>query len=218
MVSMQICIDYLNQKSCSIISEKTFDESKYTIFIEVEDNKLYLLKEGECIKEYPVGTGKKESPSPIGYWKIIYKSKWGEGFGGNWMGLNVPWGKYGIHGTTKPGSIGWPSSHGCIRMYNKDVEELYGIVPHGTRVVIVNGSFGPFGSGFKNIEPGDRGADVMEVQRRLLDLGYYNAYVDGIYGEGMKYAVHKFQKENGLVVKNAVTKKDLEFMGFLEFE
>ena len=37
---------------------------------------------------------------------IINKAGWGEGFGGAWMGLNVPWGTYGIHGTKSPWFVG----------------------------------------------------------------------------------------------------------------
>ena len=39
---------------------------------------------------------------------------------GSWLGLNVPWGKFGIHGTLDPHSVGWASSHGCIRMNNDE--------------------------------------------------------------------------------------------------
>ncbi len=60
----------------------------------------------------------------------------GGGFGSRWMGLNVPWGgKYGIHGTNQPGSIGFNASAGCIRMRNKDVEELYNLVEYNTTVL-----------------------------------------------------------------------------------
>lgn len=51
------------------------------------------------------------------------------------MGLSKP--HYGIHGTNKPSSIGKAVSNGCIRMYNKDVIELFNIVPIGTVVKIV---------------------------------------------------------------------------------
>lgn len=43
---------------------------------------------------------------------------------------------YAIHGTNKPGSIGRAVSHGCLRMLNKDIEELYGLVDVGTPVFI----------------------------------------------------------------------------------
>ena len=92
------------------------------------------------------------------------------------------------------------------------------MIPHGTSVVISNGQFGPFGRGFKNIGPGDRGADVYEVQRRLKELGFYRGYVDGIYGEGMKSAVHSFQRKNGLTARNTIGRQELHAMGFREFE
>lgn len=43
---------------------------------------------------------------------------------------------YGIHGTDEPQSIGHSVSHGCVRMLNQDVEQLYPMVPVGTAVYI----------------------------------------------------------------------------------
>ena len=43
---------------------------------------------------------------------------------------------YGIHGTDDPASIGHSVSHGCVRMHNEDVEQLYPMVPVGTPVYI----------------------------------------------------------------------------------
>lgn len=190
----------------------------YCIFIEVEDKTLYLLQDGKCIKKYPIASGKSETPSPIGLWKIVEKGDWGEGFGGRWMGLNVPWGKYGIHGTLADESIGTAASAGCFRMFNNDVYELYNIVSWGTSVVVVNGCFGSFGKGFAAISPGDRGADVLAIQRRLKDLGYFKGYLSGIYEDDLKHALHKFQSDSGLMVKNTISKGDWLAMGFREFE
>ena len=41
-----------------------------------------------------------------------------------------------IHGTPEEGLIGTPASHGCIRMTNADVADLYERVPIGTQVEI----------------------------------------------------------------------------------
>ena len=41
---------------------------------------------------------------------------------------------YGIHGTNRPTSIGKAASHGCIRMRNQDVEELFELVQVGDEV------------------------------------------------------------------------------------
>jgi lipoprotein-anchoring transpeptidase ErfK/SrfK len=45
--------------------------------------------------------------------------------------------QYAIHGTNNPGSIGRFVSHGCIRMYNSDVMDLYNRVSLGTPVVVL---------------------------------------------------------------------------------
>src|SRR5271156_973524 len=45
-------------------------------------------------------------------------------------------GQYAIHGTNNEGSIGGFVSHGCIRMHNADITDLYGRVGIGTRVVV----------------------------------------------------------------------------------
>lgn len=46
-----------------------------------------------------------------------------------------------IHGTNEEGLIGEPASHGCIRMINKDVIELFDTVPKATLVEIQNKEF-----------------------------------------------------------------------------
>jgi lipoprotein-anchoring transpeptidase ErfK/SrfK len=46
-------------------------------------------------------------------------------------------GEYAIHGTNNPGSVGGFVSHGCIRMYNRDILDLYQRVSYGTRVVVL---------------------------------------------------------------------------------
>ncbi len=46
-------------------------------------------------------------------------------------------GQYAIHGTNNPGSIGRFVSHGCFRMYNSDVMDLYNRVSLGTPVVVL---------------------------------------------------------------------------------
>ena len=45
---------------------------------------------------------------------------------------------YLIHGTNKPAGVGMRVSHGCIRLYPRDIAELFRRVPNGTPVHIVN--------------------------------------------------------------------------------
>lgn len=212
---------FINSKSVLFqdkkrLPDKTPDDLK--ILVDVTENRMYLISKGNVIKSYSVSTGKYESPSPIGDWKIVSKDTWGDGFGGHWIGLNVPWGKYGIHGTNKPGSIGGAASHGCIRMFNDEVAELYRFVKYGTPVKIYGGPFGPFGMGFRPLSPGDRGSDVYEVQKKLKSAGYFKGYVDGIYGEEMRSAVLEYEKKNGLYQSNCIGHKFYSRLGIFLFE
>ncbi len=54
------------------------------------------------------------------------------------MALGIPGGAYLIHGTNRPAGIGMQVTHGCMRLYPEDIETLYGMVPIGTPVTIVN--------------------------------------------------------------------------------
>ena len=51
------------------------------------------------------------------------------------LGLNR--GNYDIHGTNNPGSIGHFVSHGCIRMFNEDIMDLYQRASVGTAVYVL---------------------------------------------------------------------------------
>ena len=193
-------------------------KDRYEIFIDGDEASLYLLENGSCVKKYRCAVGRPETPSPTGTFFVNEKAHWGDGFGGRWLGINCPWGKYGIHGTVFPNSIGWGSSHGCFRMFNKDVEELYDTVPTGTKVTVVFGPYGDFGNGFRYIKPGGYGADVMRIQKRLRELGYYMGSIDGKYMELTQRAVVRFQRDNLLPVTNTVTPAFQESLGFILME
>ncbi len=190
------------------------------IYVDLVGQTLELidLNGDKVLKRYKIGGGKYNSPSPIGSFKITFKARWGEGFGTHFMGINVPWGKYGIHGTDKPSSIGWASSHGCIRMNNKDISELYSLVSIGTKVIIDGGPFGPFGSGLRTLRPGDRGSDVYEVQRIMKEQGFYPLRVDGIYGEGMKKWVLEFRKSHNMYASHNIDMNFYKILGVELFE
>ncbi len=51
--------------------------------------------------------------------------------------MTLAGGEFAIHGTNNPGSVGHFVSHGCIRMYNGDIMDLYNRVSFGTRVVVL---------------------------------------------------------------------------------
>ncbi|MBE5819853.1 MAG: hypothetical protein E7310_03425 [Clostridiales bacterium] len=197
------------------IQTANYAQSEYSILVDVESSKLYLLDNGRLVKNYSCSGGKWNTPSPIGTWKITKKAKWGEGFGGSWLGLNVPWGNFGIHGTLNPQSVGWASSHGCIRMNNDEVAELYKVVPIGTKVTIVDGVYGVFGKGLRNLKSGMYGSDVMQIQKKLKELGYFLATPNGKFGAETERAVQKYCKANGLYSRKTIDIELQEHMGFM---
>ena len=149
------------------------------IHVDVEQKMLTLFCGNEIVARYPIATGARDTPTPLGVFRINRRFS-GEmgGFGTCFLGLNVPWGDYGIHGTNRPESIGTNASHGCIRMRVADAEALYARVPNGTVVVIECGAYG--------------------------ELGVYFGTPDGIFGSATQRAVDKARETfklsaNGLV-------------------
>ena len=213
--------DELFEDASSVYSEEKPKETKHNVsangwhlYIDLDEKLMYVYKDGELAKKYEVSGGKPSSPSPLGTWKIISKDTWGEGFGGAWLGFNVPWGKYGIHGTTEPWAVGKSNnSKGCIRMRNKEVRELYMLVPHNTLVTVVHEN-----RPFYPMRDGDVGSDVLAVERALKKLGYYHGGEDGIFGSSLKAAVREFQKDNRLYVTGVVNNSTYERIMKLEKE
>ena len=72
----------------------------------------------------------------------------------------LTWSGYLIHGTNKPAGVGLRSSHGCIRLFPEDIDELFDKVPVGTQVHVVNQ---PYVFGF------DHGRLVMQSFGSLED-------------------------------------------------
>ena len=56
--------------------------------------------------------------------------------GAHAMRLSRP--RYLLHGTNKPYGVGMRVSHGCVRLYPEDIAELFGEVPVGTQVRVIN--------------------------------------------------------------------------------
>lgn len=171
---------------------------------------LRLYKSNQLFKIYPVALGKVNSQSPIGSWHIVDKQKgWGAGFGSRWLGLDVPWGTYGIHGTNRPHLIGGYVSQGCIRMRNEDVEQLYDLLPLGTSVEIKGNPL----EHLRVLKDGDIGADVQWVQRRLTENGYYFLKCDGKFDPGLQFSLALFELAKGIPMDGVVDEEDYRALG-----
>lgn len=170
------------------------------ISIDISKRRLTFSRSGLPAKVYKVGIGKKATPTPLGNWSVVQKAmNPGGPFGVRWMRLSIPWGGYGIHGTNNPKSIGKAYSHGCIRMFNDEVIELYDLTPIGTPVNILGQAY----TG-RLLKSGMEGSDVKEIQLMLKKLGYYRYKADGSFGPKTEEGVEIFQSDNGLIVDGIV--------------
>lgn len=114
-----------------------------TIYIDKTKNELATASGMRKIKSYPVALG-KQNLTPYGNFtiqkKIMYPDKnvplSDNAYGTRGMELSDP--AYAIHGTNTPASIGKNVSLGCIRLTNKDAEDLYSYVPLNTPVNIAD--------------------------------------------------------------------------------
>ena len=61
--------------------------------------------------------------------------------------IDLEWPGYAIHGTNRPYSVGKRASHGCIRLYPKDIKALFGAVQLEDKVNIIDK---PFKVGWKD--------------------------------------------------------------------
>jgi lipoprotein-anchoring transpeptidase ErfK/SrfK len=117
---------------------------------------FFVLEQGQAIR-YPVGVGRAgmawhgrayvdlkrlrpawQAPPEIsagGYGPVIPGGSPRNPMGAAVLGLDR--GNYAIHGTNNPGSVGGFVSHGCIRMYNEDILDLYARAHIGTEVIVL---------------------------------------------------------------------------------
>ncbi len=132
------------------------------IVINLAEMRLYFFLNGNShpVITFPVGIGDEGKDTPLGIYTIIEKTK-----NPAWYvpksiqlekpdlpdivppGTDNPMGSralrlsnrtYLIHGTNRPWGIGTRNSHGCIRLYEEDIVQLFDKVDIGTRVAIVN--------------------------------------------------------------------------------
>jgi lipoprotein-anchoring transpeptidase ErfK/SrfK len=123
------------------------------LMLKLGERRVYVYRGDKLLNKYPVAVGKKKWETPQGDWKVELMLKnpgWtnfktGEQLapgpenplGQRWIGFwNDGKDEIGFHGTTNLSSIGKAASHGCVRMSNKNVKELFKVVKIGTVVQV----------------------------------------------------------------------------------
>jgi L,D-transpeptidase ErfK/SrfK len=113
-----------------------------------------LMIKGKPFRTYPVAIGRPGWETPVGKYKVRNMMKnpdWINPFtgeiipggdpdnplGNRWIGFWTD-GKnqIGFHGTPSRGSIGQAVSHGCVRMYEEHIEEIFQMIPMDTPIIV----------------------------------------------------------------------------------
>lgn len=134
----------------------TTEAFNQVLLLRIGENRLYLYQNRRITHSWTVATGMPEYPTPTGFYEVVRKEEWPtwinpdpEGWGkdmpaqippgpSNPLGVRaLAWSAPAVlfHGTTATYSLGYNASHGCVRLSNSDVIELYGLVDVGTPIV-----------------------------------------------------------------------------------
>lgn len=128
--------------------------AKVHLVIRLSDRRVYVYDHDKITTSFPIAIGRSGWETPTGKFQVIDKitnPAWEHPFtgeiappgvdnplGSRWIGFWTDGANYiGFHGTPNPESVGTPASHGCIRMYDKDVISLFEMVRVGTPVEVV---------------------------------------------------------------------------------
>jgi hypothetical protein len=149
LAGFALCISAASAQTPSQLESKPSAQPARRIVVSIPDRKLALLEGDRVIKIYNVAVGAPVSPSPSGEFQIVQRLAnptyyhpgivIGPGannpLGPRWIGLDIQ--GFGIHGTNRPDSIGKNASHGCIRLRNSDIEDLFARVHVGDHVSLI---------------------------------------------------------------------------------
>ncbi len=123
--------------------------------ISLSRRQLTLFQGKIPMKRYPVAIGRAGWETPVGQYQVkqmIRDPAWKNPFtgivipGGDpenplgryWIGFWTDGKNWiGMHGTPTPKSVGRAASHGCVRMFNKDIADVFQQVIPGTTITVV---------------------------------------------------------------------------------
>jgi lipoprotein-anchoring transpeptidase ErfK/SrfK len=145
-----------DERSQSLESDSTASAYAGTHLVIRLSRRQVSLYEGSLkVKTYPIAIGRAGWETPTGQFQVMdmrHNPTWinpqtdqvipggtpGNPLGSYWIGFwtdGRDW--IGFHGTPDSNSVGTATSHGCLRMYNRDVEELFHQVSNGTPVIVM---------------------------------------------------------------------------------
>jgi len=136
---------------------------RQVLLLRQDERKLYLYQNGEITHEWIVTVGTGSYPTPRGEFYVSLKrymptwvnpapNGWGANMPAqigpgpsnplgvralNWSTLDGGATAIRFHGTQAVSQLGGAASHGCVRLSNPDVIELYDLVEEGARIVSI---------------------------------------------------------------------------------
>lgn len=123
--------------------------------LNLSKRRVTVYQHDQAVKSYPVAIGRAGWATPAGDFEVKTKYRnppWLHPFKGyvipggdpenplgrRWMGFWTDGNNWiGFHGTPNRDSVGRSASHGCVRMYDEDIEEMYELVAVGTPVKVI---------------------------------------------------------------------------------
>ncbi|MGH2818170.1 MAG: L,D-transpeptidase family protein [Actinomycetota bacterium] len=138
--------------------ESTAEDFDQILLVRIGENMLYLYENGKITNQWPIATGQPEYMTPTGMYSVTekrYMPTWVNPAPDTWgasMPVSIPpgpsnplglralnWSAPAIrfHGTSATYSLGFNASHGCVRLSNEDVIQLYDMIDVGTPIVSV---------------------------------------------------------------------------------
>ncbi|MGB0562234.1 MAG: L,D-transpeptidase [Spirulinaceae cyanobacterium] len=123
------------------------------LILDLSDRRVYLYVNDEQVASYPVAVGRDGWETPTGEFEVFQRVAnpvWQHPFtqeivppgpenplGARWLGFwSDGTNAIGFHGTPDENLIGQAVSHGCVRMRNADIEQLFEQVEVGTPVTV----------------------------------------------------------------------------------
>lgn len=127
--------------------------NRVRLTVDLSDREVYVYRGDQLQTSYPISVGKAGWETPTGEYRVLQLRQYPvwrhpltkevvppgpkNPLGSRWIGFWTD-GEYqiGFHGTNEPDKIGQAISHGCIRMYNDDIEALFTQVRIGAIVTV----------------------------------------------------------------------------------
>jgi len=132
-------------------SDVTTTVTPYRLLVQRCSKLIWLFDRGEPVMRFPAAVGKSNTPTPLGDFYVDFLERWRpDSKYGPWLisvnGFSTVYssfgdggtGQIGIHGTQARGSVGGPTSNGCVRLFSEHVSRLAEVVVPGTPVLIVD--------------------------------------------------------------------------------